>query len=49
MNCIFEHHIVAPSTYSLDGGDKIPISNDDSDEEPTGAKGVDWDYDFNSI
>ncbi|MDD7317789.1 MAG: hypothetical protein SOZ80_08020 [Prevotella sp.] len=37
-----QYHLMDPSTWSMDGGDKIPISEDDSDDEPSGAKGFDF-------
>lgn len=54
VDTITESLLTAPSTYSIsgtNGGEKtiLPISDDDSDEVPTGAKGTDflWEEDMN--
>ena len=55
VDTITESFLTAPSTYSVSGTnpeDKtppLPISHDDSDEMPTGAKGTDflWEEDMN--
>ncbi|MDY3943666.1 MAG: hypothetical protein SOY99_05505 [Alloprevotella sp.] len=42
-----ECHLLAPTTWSVDGGSKIPIVDaDDGDDEPTGARRFYFSDDF---